>query len=585
MLKFQSVLIILFVFCNTGFTQNNVNPSLKIVSPAKETQPFTTAKQFITGVTCKTCTVTINGNPTQVFNTGAFAFELKLNRADTLVQIIATNSTGKQVKKEIRFKYNSPAIATPVTVAAIESIRTFPVGNLVLKPGDRIQFRVKGLPKATVTTQNKTPLFELPLYLTDSMPGIYQGEYEIQPADNFFNKKFTIDLLTDSGQKVSKETINTFSVLSPIASDVAFTKGRLAHLKYGLGQDRLGGAKIGYLDSLVPLKIIGKIGTDFKVQLAKNKIAYIEEEYVTLAPKGVFTPSALTGTWRVFGDSAFDYVQVALSSKVPYQSTQMVDPSRIVVDIFGATSNTNWITQLESAKEISHINYEQVGDDIFRITIQLKNQQHWGHEVYYRGNILNIKIRHQPKSLALRDLVIAVDAGHGGSNTGAQGITGVIEKDLTLAVSRKLKNLLLQQGARVIMTRDSERLFDNQERILFYRDSLPDLLISVHMNSSADPIHAEGTMMFYRHPGFRALNESIYTRMKELPLKPGGITSSFNFMLNSPTEYPNALVETLFLSNPAEEAKIVDPAFQQAVAEKIVDGIKDFLNLVSKNNK
>ena len=48
-------------------------------------------------------------------------------------------------------------------------------------------------------------------------------------------------------------------------------------------------------------------------------------------------------------------------------------------------------------------------------------------------------------------------------------------------------------------------------------------------------------------------------------------------MLNSPIEYPNALVETLYLSNPEDEMKILDEKFQQQIADKIVLGIKDFL--------
>jgi len=66
--------------------------------------------------------------------------------------------------------------------------------------------------------------------------------------------------------------------------------------------------------------------------------------------------------------------------------------------------------------------------------------------------------------------------------------------------------------------------------------------------------------------------------MLELGLKDYGNTGSFNFMLNSPTEYPNALIETLFLSNLDEEAKILDEKFQQQMVDKIVAGIKDFLN-------
>jgi N-acetylmuramoyl-L-alanine amidase len=65
--------------------------------------------------------------------------------------------------------------------------------------------------------------------------------------------------------------------------------------------------------------------------------------------------------------------------------------------------------------------------------------------------------------------------------------------------------------------------------------------------------------------------------MLELGLKEYGNNGSFNFMLNSPTEYPNALIETLFLSNPEEETKILDTGFQQQMAEKIVQGIEDFL--------
>jgi N-acetylmuramoyl-L-alanine amidase len=68
--------------------------------------------------------------------------------------------------------------------------------------------------------------------------------------------------------------------------------------------------------------------------------------------------------------------------------------------------------------------------------------------------------------------------------------------------------------------------------------------------------------------------------MLELDLREYGNNGSFNFMLNSPTEYPNALIETLFLSNPEEEMKILDENFQQQMAEKIVSGVEDFLKAV-----
>jgi N-acetylmuramoyl-L-alanine amidase len=56
-------------------------------------------------------------------------------------------------------------------------------------------------------------------------------------------------------------------------------------------------------------------------------------------------------------------------------------------------------------------------------------------------------------------------------------------------------------------------------------------------------------------------------------------------MLNSPTEYPNVCIETLFLSNPEEEMKILDEKFQQQMVEKIVQGVKDFLKNLAIINK
>ena len=561
------------------FSQADNTPFVRLTNPSKITNVVKSSRQFIVGATCKNCALTINGRKVPVYPTGAFAYELNLMPGDSVITILSENG-GKSLTKKINYNYAPPKPAEPVATLAIESIRTIPEGNLILMPGDEIQFRVKALTNCLVKLSPQTVLYELPLSQTNGMPGIYQGVYKVKEADSFMVKKMVVTITDSTGNTVSRETANSFSVLSSMASDVALTKGRLAHLEYGLGDDRLGGAKIGYLDSNIALKIVGKVGSHYKVQLTKTRTAYIPDELVELMPKGTFAPSSLTTNWNVSGDADYDYVKVGLFARLPYQSFQLIDPSKIVVDIFGATNNTNWITQLLNVKEIKNVYYEQKEDDIFRITIELKHAQHWGHQLYYAGNTLVIKIKHQPENLSLKHLTIAVDAGHGGSNTGAAGPTGVLEKDLTLAVSLKLQQALEREGAKVIMTRTKEQFFDNKERILFYRDSLPDLLISIHLNSSEDPIRVGGTAAFYRYVGFRNLSLNIYKRMLELGLKEYGNTGSFNFMLNSPIEYPNALVETLFLSNPEEEMKILDPEFQQQMAEKIVTGIKDFLDEV-----
>lgn len=559
------------------FSQADNTPFIRLINPYKITNAVRSSRQFIIGSTCKSCALTINSKRVNVYPTGAFVYELNLLAGDSVVTVLAENG-GKSLTKKINYAYTLPKPAEPVKILEIESIKTFPEGDLVLMPGDKIQFRVKALTRCIVKAMQDIVLYELPLSQTNGMPGIYQGEYTIKETDSFKLKKIPVVITDSIGLFFFKETSNFFSILSPLASDIAITKGRLAHLEYGLGDDRLGGAKIGYLDSNIVLKIVGKVGSHYKVQLSKIHTAYIPDELIELMPKGTFTPGSLTTNWNVYGDGKYDYVKCGLFAKLPYQSFQLTDPSRIVVDVYGATNNTNWITQLETVKEIKNVYYEQKEDDVFRITIELKHAQHWGYQLYYAGNTLVIKVKQQPENLSLKNLTIAVDAGHGGTNTGAVGATGVYEKELTLAISLKLQKALEKEGSRVIMTRTKETFFDNKERILFYRDSLPDLLISIHLNSSEDPIRVGGTAAFYRYVGFRNLSLNIYRRMLELGLKEYGNTGSFNFMLNSPTEYPNALVETLFLSNPEEEMKILDEKSQQRMAEKIVMGVKDFLD-------
>jgi N-acetylmuramoyl-L-alanine amidase len=563
-----------------GFAQNANKPFIKLVEPLKENNNVTSSRNFLVGSTCKTCALVMNGKPVTVYPTGAFAIEVNLLPGDTVFNLAAGISETSRTAKSISYHYGLPAPPDTVKTLDIASVQTFPEGNLMLQPGDKIKFRVKALTGCKVVVGKDIALYEMPV----AMPGIFQGEYTIKETDNFLMAKLPVTITDSAGNSISKETPNTISMFSALNPTIAVTKGRLAHLLFGLGEDRLGGAKIGYLDSMVLLNVIGKVGTKYKVQLSKYHTAFIDDDAVQFLPKGNFTPESLTNNLRTYGDSLYDYVTVGLFARLPYQSFQLIDPSKIVVDVFGATNNTNWITQLENVKEIKNIYYEQTEDEVFRITIELKHAQHWGHQIYYRGNVLVIKVKRQPENLLLSNLTIAVDAGHGGSNTGAGGPTGSSEKMLALSVALKLRNSLQQQGAKVIMTRTTEKFVDNKDRILFYRDSVPDLLVSIHLNSAGDPIRVSGTGTFYRYIGFRNLSHDIYKRMLELGLKEYGNTGSFNFMLNSPIEYPNALVETLFISNPEDEMKILDPDFQQQIADKIILGIKDFLESCKKDN-
>ncbi|MFN8349605.1 MAG: N-acetylmuramoyl-L-alanine amidase [Spirosomataceae bacterium] len=364
------------------------------------------------------------------------------------------------------------------------------------------------------------------------------------------------------------------------------TKGAMAYLNYGLGEDRLGGAKMGYLDSLVLLKVTGKYKDQYRVRLTDALTAWIPQN-LTRRDTTVNPPlQYLTASWRVWGDERCDYVTLALTERLPYRSVQEIEPSKIVVDIFGATANSNWITQLHSAKEIRHVEYEQLTDDLFRITIYLHHAQHWGYAIGYQGRRLVIRVNRQPEKLKLNRLTIAIDAGHGGTNLGARGLRSKQwEKDLNLSIALHLKRELERKGATVLMTRTNDTLVNNSDRVVAFRQLKPDLLISIHNNAAGDTTKTKGTSTYYKHLGYRPLSQSVLKRLLVLGLEEYGNVGRFNFALNSPTEYPNVLVEGAFMSHPNDEALLIQDDFRRKMAKQIRKGVNDWLKQVKRNKQ
>ncbi|WP_428655203.1 N-acetylmuramoyl-L-alanine amidase family protein [Runella sp.] len=376
---------------------------------------------------------------------------------------------------------------------------------------------------------------------------------------------------------------DTITALRPDSAFYVRTKGPSASLSYGLGEDRLGGAKMGHVDSLVLFKVTGKYKDLYRVRLTHQLSAWISQS-LTRRDTNVRVPlQYLTTSWRVSGDNRFDYVSIPLPERLPYRSWQEMNPSRIIVDVFGATANTNWITQLRSAVEIKNVDYEQVADEQFRITISLRHAQHWGYAIGYEGRRLVIRITHQPEKVRLKNLTIAVDAGHGGSNLGAIGLRSKqLEKDLNLSIALHLQKELEQKGATVIMTRVNDTLINNSDRVLNFRKLKPDLLISIHNNAAGDTTKSRGTSTYYKHLGYRSLSQAVLKRLLDMGLDEYGNVGRFNFALNSQTEYPNILVEGAFMSYPYDEALLLDDKFRKKMAQQIRKGVEDWLKQVRK---
>ncbi len=374
---------------------------------------------------------------------------------------------------------------------------------------------------------------------------------------------------------------NAFNSNAQSTYKAARTTGVLPFFEYGPGDDRLGGAKMTYIDTNVLVKIIDSSGTDYIIELAPNLKAFIAKSSVVIDSTYKIRPYYLSGNWKTFSDDRYDYITISMPERLPYRGTMQVNPSRLIIDLFNTTSNTNWITQVGINSEIRNTWFEQVENGVLRVYVDLKSKMHWGYSVYYDSISakLTIRIKHAPPKV-FKKLTVAIDAGHGGNNSGAVGdISNKLEKNLTLVYALALEKELKKSGLKnIAMTRTTDTSLSMPERISMLKKSKPDLLISIHFNSSSvDTVN--GTSTFYRYVGFRPLTQTILKRMKELGLKEFGNVGNFNFALSGPTDYPNSLVEVAFLSNKKDETFIINKKSPAAVAKKIKEGIKDWLEL------
>jgi len=226
--------------------------------------------------------------------------------------------------------------------------------------------------------------------------------------------------------------------------------------------------------------------------------------------------------------------------------------------------------------------------------------------------------------------VIVIDPGHGGEENGAEGQRGTKEKDITLAVAQKLRDLLTKnQSLSVIMTRDTDTTVTLQERADIANSNGGDLYVSIHCNAFEDD-DVSGSQTFFLAAAMndeaRATamleNKSVMLESgnsednyqddldfilldlmqteylsesqdlakmvqselgDELKIKSRGVDQAGFFVLNK-VFMPSVLVEMAFISNKKDEALLKKDAFQQKAAEAIYKGIQRFIEKYSNYN-
>lgn len=197
--------------------------------------------------------------------------------------------------------------------------------------------------------------------------------------------------------------------------------------------------------------------------------------------------------------------------------------------------------------------------------------------------------------------VVLIDPGHGGMDGGAEAADGTLEKDINLSIARILQKQLQDKGIRVIMTRtDDAGLYDRsgnatvrsmktedmKRRKNIIDETLPDLCISVHMNSFKEDPEVHGAQVFYASGGDEKLSADS---RKAAEIIQGCLNHQINkdkarselgkndvFLLRN-IACPTVIVECGFLSNREECVKLNDSRYRKKLASVITNGICKFV--------
>lgn len=188
----------------------------------------------------------------------------------------------------------------------------------------------------------------------------------------------------------------------------------------------------------------------------------------------------------------------------------------------------------------------------------------------------------------VKNKIITIDPGHGGSDSGAVGHNGYTEKEGAFAISQKVSSILNQSGAKVVMTRDSDvdvygpnasARNELQARVDVGNNANSDIFVSIHCNAFVNPA-ANGTQTFYYGSSYQGqrLAQSIQEKMIEANgLRDRGI-STCNFYVVKHSYMPAVLIETAFITNYDEEALLSDDEWQTTMAKAIAEGINEYFS-------
>ncbi|WP_016949907.1 N-acetylmuramoyl-L-alanine amidase [Anabaena sp. PCC 7108] len=197
------------------------------------------------------------------------------------------------------------------------------------------------------------------------------------------------------------------------------------------------------------------------------------------------------------------------------------------------------------------------------------------------GQLPNPNIRTpQPRpraSVPKGKLLVIIDPGHGGKDSGAVGIGGVQEKNIILPIGKRVAEILQQNGVQAVMTRDSDYFVSLPGRVNMSERANADVFVSIHANSAgASRPEVSGLETYYYDSGL-TLARIVHNKiLQSLNVRDRKVRKARFYVLRK-SSMPSILVETGFVTGREDAAKLRTSAYQNQMAEAIAQGILQYL--------
>ena len=597
MLKIKYLIFFLILLPFQAWAQLTVD----VVYPRQEQVVNASDSTFIFGsASDPTARVFVNNLPIRMYPNGAFIGVVPVTPGDFSFRCVAkTQSDSAEVV--INVVIPTYLTTSPDDTIAIDSTYFLPSQYIELRAGDYFEVAFKGTPGLTGSFTipgviENAEMVEAPprkghdwgesvfgVGKSSPLPevaGIYRGGFFIKQGIEIDTAEVAFELRGTNGINATAIAPGRLTVRIDTIPNIAVLTEELTVARAGAG--------LGYqmfLPDGVKLWITGKKGAYYRAHLNSLEDIWVPEGNLRFLSSGTPIPSSTIELVRSRSMDRKVKVTFHLRERLPFKITQLNDPSALVVSIYGAISNTDWIRYDFDDPMIREMSWSQPANGVYEVKILLNQKQQWGYNSYYDETNLEVEIKRPPTKFSLKNMTICIDPGHG-PDDGAVGPSRLKEKDANMQLSLALKEKLEKKGAKVFLTRKNHHGASLGVRTKLAAFVQADVLLSIHHNALPDgvnPFTSRGSSTYYYHPQSHALAAAIQNRLlKKLKLPNFGLYYD-NLSVCRITQMPAVLIEPAFIMHPEEEMEIRSQKYKQNAADAIVGGLEDFLKQAKRN--